>query len=281
MQSIGRSALAVMSSLVMTATVSAQVTVTSGTPRALAADVVFSDEFDAPAGTPVDTSKWYFDTGDNPSNAERQYYTDSTRNAVHDGNGNLVITARKENPADYRCWYGRCEYTSARLTTAGKFRTTYGRFEARIKIPRGQGIWPAFWLLGDNFGQVGWPDCGEIDIMENIGREPSTVHGTIHGPGYSGGGGIGAAYTLPNGQQFADDFHVFAVEWSPNRIAWSVDGHVYQVRTPADLGGRRWVFDHDFFLILNVAVGGHWPGDPDGSTQFPQRMLVDYVRVTA
>ncbi len=147
-----------------------------------------------------------------------------------------------------------------------------------MKLPRGQGMWPAFWMLGTDIGSVGWPNSGEIDIMENVGFEPRTVHGTIHGPGYSGSGGIGAGYGI--GDDFANAFHVFAVDWSPNKITWSVDGTVYQTRTPADLGGNRWVFDHPFFLILNLAVGGYWPGDPDGSTVFPQQLVVDYVRVT-
>ncbi|MEU1791891.1 glycoside hydrolase family 16 protein [Streptomyces sparsogenes] len=240
----------------------------------------FTDNFDGPAGGAVDGSKWGYETGDNVNNHERQYYTDGTKNAALDGQGNLVITARKENPANYSCWYGPCQYTSARLSTARTFTTAYGRVEARLKVPRGQGMWPAFWMLGTDIGSAGWPNCGEIDVMENVGYEPGTVHGTIHGPGYSGSGGIGAGYTLPNGQKFADGFHTFAVDWSPNKITWSVDGNVYQTRTPADLGGNRWVFDHRFYLILNLAVGGYWPGDPDGSTTFPQRLVVDYVKVT-
>ncbi|MGA6871727.1 lectin [Streptomyces sp. NPDC004491] len=246
-----------------------------------AAAVTFSDEFDGAAGSAVNGAKWQIETGDNVNNHERQYYTAGNRNAVLDGQGHLVITARKENPGNYQCWYGRCEYTSARLNTSGKFSTTYGRVEARMKIPRGQGIWPAFWMLGSDIGSVGWPNSGEIDIMENVGFEPGTVHGTLHGPGYSGSGGIGAGYSLPGGQAFADAFHTFAVDWSPNVITWSVDGTVYQRRTPADLGGRQWVFDKPFFVILNLAVGGYWPGDPDGSTVFPQQLLVDYVRVSS
>ncbi|MGW7199984.1 ricin-type beta-trefoil lectin domain protein [Streptomyces chryseus] len=247
---------------------------------AAAAAVTFSDDFDGPAGSAVDGGKWQIETGDNVSNHERQYYTAGNRNAALDGQGHLVITARRENPGNYQCWYGRCEYTSARLNTAGKFTTTYGRVEARMKVPRGQGMWPAFWMLGNDIGQVGWPNSGEIDVMENVGFEPSTVHGTLHGPGYSGSGGIGAGYTLPGGQAFADAFHTFAVDWSPDAITWSVDGTVYQRRTPADLGGKQWVFNKPFFLILNLAVGGYWPGDPDGSTAFPQQLLVDYVRVS-
>ncbi|GGJ78175.1 hydrolase [Streptomyces camponoticapitis] len=251
-------------------------------PHAVAAPaaVKFEDNFDGPAGAGVDGNKWQIETGDNVNNHERQYYTSGNNNAQLDGQGNLVITARKENPGNYQCWYGTCEYTSARLNTAGKFDSAYGRVEARIKIPRGQGIWPAFWMLGSNMGDVGWPNSGEIDIMENVGFEPNTVHGTLHGPGYSGEGGIGAGYSLPNGEAFADNFHTFAVDWAPDSIKWSVDGNVFQTRTPADLGGREWVFNKPFFLILNLAVGGYWPGDPDGSTVFPQQLVVDYVRVS-
>ncbi|MGA4798341.1 ricin-type beta-trefoil lectin domain protein [Streptomyces lavendulocolor] len=265
------------------APVPARTSVPAGTaaPASTApAAVTFSDDFDGPAGAAVDAAKWQTETGDNVNNHERQYYTAGNRNAALDGRGNLVITARRENPGNYQCWYGRCEYTSARLNTAGRFTTTYGRVEARMKIPRGQGMWPAFWMLGNDIGQIGWPASGEIDIMENVGFEPSTVHGTLHGPGYSGSGGIGAGHTLPDGQAFADAFHTFAVDWSPGLITWSVDGTVYQRRTPADLGGRQWVFDKPFFLILNLAVGGYWPGDPDGSTVLPQQLLVDHVRVT-
>jgi beta-glucanase (GH16 family) len=254
----------------------------AGTPHAsavpaAAAVTTFSDAFDGPAGAAVDSGKWQTETGDNVNNHERQYYTAGTRNAVLDGQGHLVITARRENPANYQCWYGTCQYTSARLNTSGKFTAQYGHVEARMKIPRGQGMWPAFWMLGT---PVDWPDSGEIDIMENVGFEPSTVHGTIHGPGYSGSGGIGAAYSLPGGQAFADAFHTFAVDWAPDSISWSVDGNVYQRRAPADLGGKTWVFNRPFFLILNLAVGGYWPGDPDGSTAFPQQLVVDSVSVT-
>ncbi|RZU74443.1 beta-glucanase (GH16 family) [Micromonospora kangleipakensis] len=241
--------------------------------------ITWQDEFNAPAGTPVDQSRWRFDIGGGGwGNNEQQYYTNSTSNAVHDGQGNLVITARKENPANYQCHYGRCEYTSARLLTAATFTQAYGRFEARIKIPRGQGIWPAFWMLGNDIGSVGWPSSGEIDIMENVGKEPNTVYGTVHGPGYSGSGGISGSRTL--GQPLADGFHTYRVDWEPNSIVWYLDGVEYHRVDPGRLGGNRWVFDHPFFLILNVAVGGYWPGYPDAATQFPQQMLVDYVRVS-
>ncbi|MER6925626.1 glycoside hydrolase family 16 protein, partial [Streptomyces spiralis] len=247
---------------------------------AAATVTTFSDTFDGPAGAAVDPAKWQTETGDNVNNHERQYYTSGNKNAALDGQGHLVITARRENPANYQCWYGTCQYTSARLNTSGKFAAQYGHVEARMKIPRGQGMWPAFWMLGTDIGQVGWPNSGEIDVMENVGFEPSTVHGTIHGPGYSGSAGIGAPYSLPGGQAFADAFHTFAVDWAPDSISWSVDGTVYQRRTPADLGGKTWVFNKPFFLILNLAVGGYWPGDPDGSTAFPQQLVVDSVSVT-
>ncbi|MFJ3901434.1 ricin-type beta-trefoil lectin domain protein [Streptomyces sp. NPDC090025] len=258
----------------------APASVSASASTSSSAAATFADEFDGPAGAAVDPGKWQTETGDNVNNHERQWYTPGAANAALDGRGNLVITARRENPGNYQCWYGRCEYTSARLNTSGRFTTTYGHVEARMKVPRGQGMWPAFWMLGQDIGQVGWPNSGEIDVMENVGFEPSTVHGTLHGPGYSGGGGIGAAYSLSGGRAFADDFHTFAVDWAPGSITWTVDGQVYQRRTPADLGGRQWVFDKPFFLILNLAVGGDWPGNPDGSTAFPNQLVVDYVRVS-
>jgi beta-glucanase (GH16 family) len=233
--------------------------------------LAWSDDFDGPAGAAVDAARWRFDLGGGGwGNQELQTYTDRTRNAFLAGDGTLVIEAVRED-------FG---YTSARLKTQGVFEQAYGRFEARLQLPRGQGLWPAFWMLGADIGTAGWPVCGEIDIMENIGREPSTVHGTLHGPGYSGGEAVGASFALPGGARFADDFHVFALEWEPAAMRWYVDGALYQTRTPADLpAGRRWAFDHPFFLILNVAVGGNWPGPPDGTTVFPQRMRVDYVKV--
>ncbi|MEO8576369.1 MAG: glycoside hydrolase family 16 protein [Gemmatimonadales bacterium] len=243
--------------------------------------LVWSDDFTGPAGSAVDGTKWVAETGGQGwGNQEKEYYTSGTANAALDGDGKLVITARAE-PANssLSCWYGACKYTSARLLTKAKFEPTYGRFEARIKIPGGQGIWPAFWMLGANIDGVGWPRCGEIDIMENIGREPNMVHGTVHGPGYSGGSGISASYQLAT-ESFADGYHVFVVEWTAGEIRWLVDDKEYSRTTTASLPvGASWVFDHPFFLIMNVAVGGAWPGDPDGSTIFPQQMLVDYVRV--
>ena len=240
--------------------------------------LVWSDEFGGPRGSDVDPSKWVLEVGGGGwGNQELEYYTNRLENA-HVQDGNLVIRAQREKYTDKE--NVTRDYTSARLKTQGKFSQNYGKFEARMKIPYGQGLWPAFWMLGDNVDKVDWPACGEIDIMENVGKEPSTVRGTIHGPGYSGGSGLGANYELPTGKRFADDFHTFAVEWEPDAIRFYVDGNLYETRTRADLPqGRQWVFDHPFFLLMNVAVGGDWPGSPDASTVFPQTMLVDYVRV--
>lgn len=227
----------------------------------------WSDEFD---GKALDRAKWTFETGGHGfGNNEMQYYTDRPENLRLE-DGMLVIEARRE------AYQGR-DYTSARIKTAGLVERTYGRYEARIKVPRGQGIWPAFWMLGADIKTAGWPRCGEIDIMENIGKEPATVHGTLHGPGYSGEHAFGSPSTLEQGA-FADDFHVFAVEWEPKRIRWYRDGILYHTASPEQVKGD-WVFEHPFFVILNLAVGGHWPGYPDATTQLPQRMLVDYVRV--
>jgi beta-glucanase (GH16 family) len=232
-----------------------------------------ADEFDGPAGSAPNSAIWRYDLGAGGwGNGELQTYTDSRRNAALDGAGNLVITARREADGSF---------TSARLKTEGTSTAQYGRIEARIRIPRGQGIWPAFWMLGADIGSVGWPACGEIDVMENVGYEPTLVHGTVHGPGYSGAQGISAAYRNPTGAAFADDFHVFGVDWRPDSITWSVDGTAYRTVTRADVGTNPWVFDKPFFVVLNVAVGGSWPGSPDASTRFPQQMTVDWVRVFA
>jgi beta-glucosidase len=241
-------------------------------------ELVWSDEFEGEAGTPVNPDNWTHEIGGHGwGNNELEYYTDRPENASLDGNGNLAIVARQEALDNYLCQFEQCQYTSARLITRDHFEFTYGRVEGRLRIPYGQGIWPAFWMLGANIGSRGWPNSGEIDIMENVGFEPYTVHGTIHGPGYSGANGIGAGFT--SDVPFSDDFHVYAVEWTNTEIRWYVDGTLYNTITQEDLGSRQWVFDHDFFILLNVAVGGYWPGVPDETTVFPQTMLVDYVRV--
>jgi beta-glucanase (GH16 family) len=243
--------------------------------------LVWSDDFTGPAGSPVD-ARWSAEVGgDGWGNNELEYYTDRTQNAHLDSHGHLAIAVRKERLPGSSCWYGPCLYTSARLTTSHRFTVTYGRVEARIKIPAGQGYWPAFWLLGQDIDTAGWPACGEIDVMENVGQEPDTVHGSVHGPDGAGGdASLTAPFTLPGGQNVADGFHVFALEWGPRVLRWYVDKALYETVTPQDLpAGARWVYNHPFFLLLNVAVGGDWPGSPDASTRFPQAMLVDYVRV--
>lgn len=232
-------------------------------------NLVWSEEFNY-TGLP-DPTKWNFETGGGGwGNNELQYYTDSENNAYVD-NGVLTITAREEQ-------VGGRDYTSARITTQGKFDVKYGRIEARIKLPYGQGIWPAFWMLGANFSQVGWPMCGEIDIMEMVGgpNRDNTCHSTIHWDNNGQHAEYGQSYTLPSGI-FADNFHVFGITWNAQQIRGYVDDVEYFVAdiTPAGLSE----FQNNFFLILNVAVGGNWPGSPDETTEFPQTMQVDWIRV--
>lgn len=237
--------------------------------------LVWEDDFSGPAGQSPDAAKWTYDIGIGPGNdgwgnQELQYYTDRPENVALDGAGNLAITARSESYA------GRA-FTSARLNTKGLFNQAYGRFEARIRMPWGPGIWPAFWLLGANIDEVSWPQCGEIDIMEYRGQEPNLIHGSLHGPGYSGGAAITKSYGFTN-NRFDVDFHVFAVEWGEDYIDYYVDDTLYQRIKPEDVSGK-WVFDQPFFIILNVAVGGNYVGFPTTQTPFPQTMVVDYVRV--
>jgi beta-glucanase (GH16 family) len=236
--------------------------------------LVWNDEFEGAQGTRLDPSRWVYETGGSGwGNNQLEFDTDRAENASLDGKGELSIVARKES-------YMGKNYTSVRLKTQDKFEHVYGRYEIRTRLPFGQGIWPAFWMLGVDPNNVGWPARGEIDIMENIGREPDTIHGTLHGPGYSGANGVGASSKLAAGARFADDYHVFAIEWEKDVIRWYVDGKLYQTRKPSDLpNGSKWVYDHPFFLLLNLAVGGQWPGNPNDTTTFPQTMKVDYVRV--
>ena len=239
--------------------------------------LAWSDEFDGPAGSPADPATWQPEVGGHGwGNEELQYYTDGTGNAALDGAGNLAIVVRRPDPG-LRDRFGGREYTSARLITKDRVAFSYGLVQARIRLPSGRGIWPAFWMLGQDIDQAGWPRCGEIDVMENFGKDPSLVHGTVHGPGYAGPDGITAS--VDAGVPLADDFHLYSVAWEPERIRWYLDDQLYRTLTPDDLGGSPWVFDHDFFLLVNVAVGGRFSQPPDSSTTFPQTMLVDYVRV--
>ena len=241
--------------------------------------LVWSDEFSSANGSAPDSTKWTYDLGGGGwGNQELQSYTSRPQN-VQIQKGNLVITALQEN---YTGTDGIARnYTSARLKSQNLFAQAYGRFEARIKIPRGQGIWPAFWMLGNDITQNGWPKCGEIDIMENIGREPGIIHGSLHGPSsVAPTSDRTSTIFLPAGQNYADDFHVYAIEWEPGAVRFYLDSSNYATFTEDQWpSGGQWVFDHPFFIILNLAVGGVWPGNPGSTTQFPQQMLVDYVRV--
>ena len=240
--------------------------------------LVWSDEFNGAAGDPPNPLYWSCVVGDGGwGNREWEYYTDRAENVATDGNGHLVITARAETLADTDCWYGTCTYTSARCTTRGKIKFTYGRIEARLRLPQGQGIWPAFWMLGANYSQVGWPDSGEIDIMEHIGSEPHTVYGTLHGPGYFGEDSLGNIYNLV--EPVYEDYHVFGIEWEANIIRWYVDDEWVGSFQPGNLNGNPWVFNRAFFILINLAVGGTWPGYPDATTIFPQTLQVDWVRI--
>jgi beta-glucanase (GH16 family) len=235
--------------------------------------LVWSDEFDART---IDRTNWTFDLGGGGwGNGEAQYYTDREVNARLE-DGQLVIELHQER-------YEDAYYTSARLKTQGLREFQYGRIEARIRVPEGAGTWPAFWALGAQFDPSSsdpahqWPNVGEIDIMEYVGREPDLTMGTIHGPGYAGAGGL----TRWNRQDhdIADAFHVFAIEWDADGIEWFYDDETFYAVGPDDLGNRDWVFDQPFFLILNLALGGTLGGNIALDLEFPIRYEVDYVRV--
>ncbi len=237
--------------------------------------LTWSDEFNGASGDSPDAAKWSYDIGTGANgwgNRELEYYTNRPKNVSMDGNGNLLITALKEN-------YLSATYTSARIKTKGILEQKYGRFEARLKTPFGQGLWPAFWMLGSNVDTATWPLCGEIDIMELRGQTPNIIQSTIHGPGYSGNDGISATNGLFN-SRYDNQFHVFAVEWDENKLDFFVDDYLFKRIQKSDVESKgQWVFDNPFFLILNVAVGGNFVGDPNTLTPFPQTMTVDYVRV--
>ncbi len=240
--------------------------------------LVWSDEFNGPAGTPPAASKWIPDVGAwGYTNNELETYTNSPANASDDGHGHLAIVARRQTETGPD---GRTRnYTSARVETQGLFSANHGLIEARMKIPAGAGLWPAFWMLGDDVNRVGWPACGEVDVLEALGLNPSVAHGFINGP--SGGTShytVGRAITSP--RSLASAFHTYAIRWSRNSITWLLDGVPYGTVTPKDLSpGANWVYNRRFHLVLNLAVGGSWGGPPNGSTLFPATLLVDWVRV--
>ncbi|TAL34577.1 MAG: glycoside hydrolase family 16 protein [Spirochaetes bacterium] len=270
------------------------VTISCGSQGGDGGNLPWSDEFN---GTTVDSGRWTFEIGSGFGSGEMEYYTDpelvGDRNAaiVDDGDDRVLRIAALDNPPYLDPDEGSYIYTSARLTTQGKFSFTHGRIEARMKLPRGRGIWPAFWLVGNAIGAdgSGWPRCGEIDIVELVGGAPYSGHtdlgdGIIYGTSHwadaanapleSDPNGV---YTLPAGT-FADDYQVFGLEWSASEIRWLIDGVEYfHEDVPAvDYDA----FQAPFFIILNIAIGGDWPGPPDGTTVFPQYLYVDWIRVT-
>jgi beta-glucanase (GH16 family) len=236
--------------------------------------LVWSDEFDDTRVSKANASNWTYELGRGPNsdgwgNLELQTYTDKLSNVFIDGKGFLNIVATKTGSA----------FESGRIITKDKFSQKYGKFEARVKVPFGQGIWPAFWMMGQNFDTVGWPNCGEIDVLEIVGSQPNIAFSTIHGPGYSGEKGISKKYYKQDGR-WDEDFHIYAVEWFEDRLDFFIDGYLYHRIAKSDVEAKgKWVFDQPFFLLLNVAVGGNLPGPPNASTIFPQTMQVDYVRV--
>ncbi len=246
-------------------------------------ELTFSEEFDDPAGTVPDPDIWTYEIGDGSVNGipgwgndELQYYTDDPANAATDGQGNMVLSVL---PADgsLDCYYGPCEYSSARLISKRKAEFAYGRVEARVLVPEGVGIWPAFWSLGTDIDVVNWPQTGEIDFVEFVGRLPNEIFGTIHGPGYSGGNAYGDIFDF--GEPVYNDYHTFVVEWEPDLIRWYVDGNLYHSATPTDVAPNEWVFNDPVFLLLNVAIGGNFGGAVDPDIPLPASMAVDYIRI--
>ncbi|MEV8379042.1 glycoside hydrolase family 16 protein [Kribbella sp. NPDC056861] len=275
-------ATALLGAVLVHAGAASNASTTTTSAAAPAWKLTFSQEFNNAAGARPDSTKWNYDLGGEPTwgNEEWQYYTNRPQNVQMDGKGNLVISARKEKLAGMaNCQFGTCDITSGRITTRNKFNQKYGKWEARIKVPAGQGLWPAFWMMGNNDDVVDWPGNGEIDVMEIVGNEPSTTYGTAHGPGYSGENGPGGSKTLASGK-FADTYHTFTMEWWPSSITWYLDGVKFKSISKGGLPvGKQWVFDHNFYILLNLAVGGTWPGPPNSATKFPANLLIDYVRV--
>ena len=234
-------------------------------------ELVWSDEFD---GKELDAAKWKHETGGHGfGNNELQFYTDRAANAYLEG-GSLVIQAQPEK-------FENRSYTSAKLQSRAAW--TYGRFEFRAKLPKGRGIWPAIWMMPSDMKKYGgWPQCGEVDILEQLGHEPNRVYGTLHFGNPRPPAGKGASVALQQGS-LCDDWHHYALEWRPGEFRWFVDGELYQVQNDwfTSAAGAAWPapFDRDFYLQLNLAVGGNWPGKPDDATAWPQKLRLDYVRV--
>lgn len=254
----------------------------------MAKELIWSLEFSGPAGTKPDPRFWNYDLGDGTAsgipgwgNQEREYYLESA--IAEDGEGNLRIQARKVDPAHagsaagepLQCYYGPAEWTSGKITTLDKVHFQYGRIEARIRMPRGVGTWPAFWMLGTDIREVPWPSCGEIDIVEVKGAEPKGIFGTIHGPGYSGDKGSGVITQLQSASWQA--FNTYAIEWTENRIQWFLNDELFLERTPEDVAPNEWVFNKPFYMILNLAMGGNFTGEIDPELREAQ-LDVDWIR---
>jgi beta-glucanase (GH16 family) len=239
-------------------------------PRSYAGyTLVWSDEFDS---NQINQNNWSFETGNNNGwgNSELEYYTNSTNNAFV-SQGNLIIEARQESNGGFA-------YTSARMKTENNQSFAYGRMDIRAMLPKGQGIWPALWMLGNNINTVNWPTCGEIDMMELLGQQPNKVYGTIHwGVNASSQQSIGTSYVLNSGS-FDQQFHVYSLIWRQDSLNMYIDDQQF-LGVPRNQVTSPYPFDKAFFFIFNIAVGGNWPGSPDGTTVFPQRMIVDYIRV--
>ena len=243
--------------------------------------LTWQEAFEQPVGTPPNPAHWSYDLGDNGwGNAEMQNYVDDLEHAqvVADpaatGGTALQITLTYNGQG-----LAHGNFASARLLTQGKVEVQYGYVEARLHLPSGQGVWPAFWMLGTNIGEASWPACGEIDIMENRGDRTSRNDSSLHGPGYSGDSPLTGDYTLPDGQEFPGGYHTFGVLWEPDSVTSFVDGVPYATHTPDSIPGKSWAYNHPFFFLVNVAVGGHFSGLPDETTVFPQTLRVDYIRV--
>lgn len=238
-------------------------------------ELVWSDEFESGS---LDRDNWTYQLGTGSQyglngwgNNELQYYTEREDNIFIQDN-KLHIVAREEN-------HEGMSYTSARIRSKDKADFRYGRYEIRARLPKGRGLWPAIWMMPTESVYGGWPQSGEIDILELVGHEPDVVHGTVHyGSPWPDNQHTGGRFELDEGT-FNDDFHTFALEWIPDRIRWFVDDQLFFQVTPNNLSPQPWPFDQYFHFIMNVAVGGNWPGNPDGTTEFPQEMVVDYVRV--
>lgn len=246
-------------------------------------ELTWSDEFNDPPGSPPDPDNWTLDIGDGLTSGligwgdgELQTYTDDPANVAADGNGNLRITVTAADGSSL-CWYGPCQYSSARVKSRRRVELGYGKIESRIRVAAGHGLRSAFWGLGKDLDRNPWPAVGEIDIMENVGRAPKEIYGSIHGPGYSGGNAFGNVLVLV--EPASDAFHLFTIEWQPDRIDWFVDGNFFHTAARADLSPNEWVFNDPLFLLVNLAVGGNFAGPVGGAVEFPQSLLVDYVRV--